>query len=233
MPDHDHVTDRQNDLVRDVTFASFTERPIYDALAEVGKALSNPLRLRLLDALQQDPRTVDELAEFAGLPVKNTSAQLQVLRSAHLVVAERRGTRVLYAIAPDAGALMGAVTSFGETRVLRVREAIDQHFSDHPWVNPVDVADLEALIADGTVTLVDVRSADEYERGHIDGAVSLPLPDLEARLLDLPHDGTVVAYCEGPYCLASPKAAEILVAAGYDCRTVRGGYTAWKRHHPS
>ncbi|MDR6865763.1 rhodanese-related sulfurtransferase/DNA-binding transcriptional ArsR family regulator [Microbacterium resistens] len=214
-----------------VTFASFAERPIYEALAEVGKALGNAVRLRLLDALQQGERTVEDLAEFAGVPLKNTSAQLQVLRASQLVVSRRAGTRVIYSVPPAVGALIAHLEAFGQEHVARVRDEFAAHFAHHPWVNPVSVAELIGLIADGAVTVVDVRTEDEFRRGHIDGAVSIPLPELADRMTELSSHSPVVAYCEGPYCLASPRAAEQLAAAGYASMNIRGGYTAWKRHN--
>ncbi|MFJ3958044.1 ArsR/SmtB family transcription factor [Arthrobacter sp. NPDC090010] len=212
-----------------LTFASFAERPIYEALAGVGKALSNSIRLRLLDALQQGDRTVEDLAEFAGIPLKNTSAQLRVLRSAQLVVSTRNGTRVSYSIPPAAGELIGAFEAFAETHVASVREEVNAHFARHPWVNPVSAEELASLLESDAVTVVDVRTADEFRRGHVKGAISIPLPELKGRMDELPQGTPVVAYCEGPYCLASPQAAELLAAAGYESMNIKGGYTAWKR----
>lgn len=215
-----------------VSFTSFTERPIYEALAEVGKALGNAVRLRLLDALQQGERTVEELSEFAGIPPKNTSAQLQVLRACQLVASRRAGTRVIYSVPASTSAFLARFEAFGEESVSRVRSEIDSHFAHHPWVHPVSVAELVSLIAERSVTIVDVRSMEEYRRGHIDGALSIPLPELADRMHEIPSHSPVVAYCEGPYCLASPRAAEQLAAAGYDAMNVRGGYTQWARLVP-
>ena len=79
----------------------FPEEPIYQQLARIGKALSNPIRLRLLDVLDQRERTVEELSEEAGVALKNTSAQLQQLGAAHLVTSRKEGTRVYYRLADE------------------------------------------------------------------------------------------------------------------------------------
>ena len=60
----------------------FPEEPVYQQLARIGKALASPVRLRLLDVLDQRERTVEELARESGIPLKNTSAQLQQLHEA-------------------------------------------------------------------------------------------------------------------------------------------------------
>ncbi|WP_265442583.1 ArsR/SmtB family transcription factor [Flexivirga meconopsidis] len=206
----------------------FDERPVYDALGEFGKVFANPVRLRLLDVIQQGECTVEDLADRSGIPLKNTSAQLQQLRAAQLVTARRDGVRVYYSIASAAvEQLLRAFTGFAEQHVANVRRAVDDYFATQPHLTPVSAEQLAEL--GDTVTLVDVRPAEDFARGHIPGAISVPLPVLERRITDIPGHRDVVAYCEGPYCLASPKAAEMLAAQGHSVHTVLGGFTAWSR----
>ena len=54
--------------------------------------------------------------------------------------------------------------------------------------------------------LIDVRPAEEYAAGHIDGARSIPIDELEERLAELPADREVVAYCRGPFCAYAHEA---------------------------
>src|SRR6516165_9702146 len=74
---------------------------LYEQFARVGKALANPARLELLDLLAQGERSVEELAETAGMKVSNTSAQLRALASARLVASRRDGVRIYYRLADD------------------------------------------------------------------------------------------------------------------------------------
>ncbi len=74
---------------------------VYEQFARIGKAVSAPKRLELLDLLCQGPRTVEALADQAGLSIANASQHLQVLRSARLVDAEKRGLYVEYRLADD------------------------------------------------------------------------------------------------------------------------------------
>jgi rhodanese-related sulfurtransferase len=210
---------------------SFPERPIYDALGQFGKVLGNPVRLRLLDVLERGECTVEELASAAGVELKNTSAQLQQLRAAHLVASRRDGVRIYYRIAsPAVSQLLLAFQTFAEEHVATVQESVQEHFARTPYLEPVTARELARRLQDPELVIVDVRPEAEYAKGHIPGAVSIPLPQLARRLDELPAHRRVVAYCEGPYCLASPKAARLLREAGRTVSTIRGGFTSWARH---
>ena len=88
----------------------------------------------------------------------------------------------------------------------------------------VSIDQLKQAQQDGA-TVVDVRDDDEYATGHVSGAASLPLPQIEARMQELPKDQTVYLLCQSGG--RSGKAADLLGAAGYDVRSVAGGTTAW------
>src|SRR4030067_1386521 len=75
---------------------------IYEQFARIGKAVSSPKRLELLDLLCQGERTVDVLAAETGMTVANASQHLQVLRAARLVEAEKEGVFVHYRLADRA-----------------------------------------------------------------------------------------------------------------------------------
>jgi ArsR family transcriptional regulator len=79
------------------------------------------------------------------------------------------------------------------------------------------------LVREGAVTVLDVRPAEEYNAGHIHGAISLPLKELEQRLSDLPRSQEIVAYCRGPYCVLSIQAVEILRAKGFKAVRIEEG----------
>src|SRR5512143_497837 len=74
---------------------------IYEQLARLGKSVSAPKRLELLDLLCQGPRTVEALASQAAISVANASQHLRVLRAARLVDAEKKGLYVEYRMADD------------------------------------------------------------------------------------------------------------------------------------
>ncbi|MFD6950000.1 ArsR family transcriptional regulator [Nocardiopsis sp. TSRI0078] len=208
----------------------FPEAPVYEHLARLGKALSAPVRLRLLDLLDQGGCTVEELAQRGGLPLKNTSAHLQQLRAAGLVSTRREGTRIHYSL-HDRGVsrFLGRFQEFAEERMGDLRAEIEEHLGREEAVSAVTGTELEGLLRNREVVLVDLRSAEEYEEDHVPGAVSIPSRQLEERLDELPWDVTIVAYCQGPYCVVSPRAVRMLNATGRRARSLEGGYVRWKR----
>ena len=80
--------------------------------------------------------------------------------------------------------------------------------------------------------VVDVRTAREYNAGHIDGAIHIPLGDLGRRASELPRDRTIATICEGGY--RSSLAASVLSRAGVDrLVNVSGGMSAWRALQPT
>ena len=67
---------------------------------------------------------------------------------------------------------------------------------------------------DGDVTVVDVRPPEEYEAGHIPGALSVPVAELKRRLREIPKGREVIAYCRGRYCVYSLEAVTLLRKQG-------------------
>ncbi|UYM04309.1 ArsR/SmtB family transcription factor [Solicola gregarius] len=203
---------------------------VYEQLARLGKALSNPIRIRLLDLLEQGEHTVEELASAATLPVKNTSAQLQQLRASQLVTTRRDGVRVHYRLAdPSVSMFLHQFESFAEERLSGLRVELDRLHTYPGSMERVNVDDLHRRINDGTTILIDVRPAAEYARGHLPGAISMPLSDLHRRIDELPEDADIVAYCEGPYCFASARAVRWFLEAGRQATRIEGGLARWVR----
>ncbi|MFI7614201.1 metalloregulator ArsR/SmtB family transcription factor [Nonomuraea terrae] len=205
----------------------FPEERIYEQLARVGKALASPVRLRLLDVLDQRERTVEELAQAAGVPLKNTSAQLQQLRAAQLVSSRKDGTRVYYRLADDGvSRFLGELQAFAEGRLADLRDAVHARMGSLAGVTADELAD---RLADPGTVVVDVRTAADYAAGHVPGAISVPLAELRERLAELPRQAEVVAYCGGPYCVVSPEAVRLLREHGYAARPLDGGLLGWRR----
>ncbi|HWC24449.1 MAG TPA: metalloregulator ArsR/SmtB family transcription factor [Flexivirga sp.] len=210
------------------TYLELEDAGVYEQLARVGKALSSPLRLRLLDLLEQGEYTVEELAAAAHAPVKNTSAQLQHLRAAQFVMARRDGVRIHYRLAgKHVSHFLQQLQDFGEESMAGVRDEVQQ--LRDAGMERIDVAELKRRLREGTVTLVDVRSAKEFGRGHVPGAISIPAEELRQRLDELPRDHQIVAYCDGPYCFASERAVAQLKSLGVPAFAVDGGLVRWVR----
>jgi rhodanese-related sulfurtransferase len=197
---------------------------IYEQFARIGKSVSSPKRLELLDLLCQSPRTVEALAKEAGLTVANTSQHLQVLRTARLVEAEKEGLYVNYRLADQTVCeFFRAMRVLAESRLAEVEQIKRRFLEGREGMEPVDREVLLELVRKGAVTVLDVRPKEEYTAGHIPGAISIPLKELRLRLSDLPRGQEIVAYCRGPYCVLSIQAVEILRARGFNAVRLEEG----------
>jgi rhodanese-related sulfurtransferase/DNA-binding HxlR family transcriptional regulator len=200
---------------------------LFEAIALMGKAFGSPVRLELLDLLAQAPRSVEELARASGQSTANTSQHLQALRAAGMVTRAREGTRVRYALAGDeALRLWLALRDASAARLGEVERAARDYLGED--VDTIGREDLLARLARGDVVLVDVRPAPEYAAGHIEGARSIPLDELERRLAELPPDTEVVAYCRGPFCAYAHDAVRRLRAEGRTARRLSDGWPEWR-----
>jgi rhodanese-related sulfurtransferase/DNA-binding HxlR family transcriptional regulator len=200
---------------------------LYEAIAVMGKAFASATRLELLDLLAQGPRTVEQLARASGQSTANTSQHLQALHAAGMVTRRREGTRVRYAIAGDGALrLWLALRDSSVAQLAEVERAARDYLGED--VEAIGREELVARLARGDVVLVDVRPEEEFAAGHIDGARSMPLDELEQRLAELPADREVVAYCRGPFCAYAHEAVRRLEAAGRSARRLDGGWPEWR-----
>jgi rhodanese-related sulfurtransferase/predicted transcriptional regulator len=200
---------------------------LFEAIALMGKALASPRRLELLDLLAQGPRSVEQLARASGQSVANASQHLQALHRAGLVTRERDGTRVRYALAGDeALRLWLALRDASATQLAEVERAARDYLGDS--VEAIDRDELRERLARGEAVLLDVRPAEEFAAGHIEGARSIPHDELECRLAELPDDTEVVAYCRGPFCAYAHEAVRTLRASGREARRLRDGWPEWR-----
>jgi rhodanese-related sulfurtransferase/predicted transcriptional regulator len=200
---------------------------LFEAIAVMGKAFASPVRLELLDLLAQGPRSVDELAHASDQSTANASQHLQALHAAGLVARERDGTRVRYALAGyETLRVWLALREASAARLAEVERAAREYLGDE--VEAIDRDELVARMARGDVVLVDVRPEEEYAAGHIDGARSIPIDELERRLSELPRGGEVVAYCRGPFCAYAHQAVRQLQAAGRKARRLDDGWPEWR-----
>jgi rhodanese-related sulfurtransferase/predicted transcriptional regulator len=200
---------------------------LFEAIAVMGKAFASATRLELLDLLAQAPRTVEELARASGQSTANTSQHLQALHSAGMVTRAREGTRVRYAIAGDrALRLWLALRDSSVAQLAEVERAARDYLGDD--VEAIGRDELLGRLGRGDVVLVDVRPEEEFAAGHIEGARSIPLDELEQRLAELPADREVVAYCRGPFCAYAHEAVRRLQAAGRSARRLEEGWPEWR-----
>lgn len=203
--------------------------PLYEQFARIGKVLGSARRIELLDLLAQGERSVDELAGLTGMEVGNTSAHLQVLRGARLVETRRAGTRVFYRLAGDeVTGLLVALQGVARARLAEVGEVVRAHLADPDELEPIGREELLERATRGEIVVLDVRPTQEYRAGHIPGAVSIPVEELETRLGELPDGVEIVAYCRGPYCVFARDAVRFLRGRGRAARRLVDGLPEWR-----
>jgi len=202
---------------------------IYEQFSRIGKAVSSPKRLELIDLLCQGERTVEVLAKETGLTVANASQHLQVLRAARLVEAEKMGLYVTYRLADQMVCeFFLSMRILAENRLAEVEQTKRRFLEGREGMEPVDRDALLKRVHEGLVTVLDVRPSEEYQAGHIPGAISIPLKELKRRLSGLPQNQEIVAYCRGPYCVLAIQAVEVLRAKGFNAVRLEEGIQDWR-----
>ncbi len=202
---------------------------LLEEYALVARALSAPARLMLLEQIAQGPRGVEGLADKTGLSIANTSQHLQTLRRAGLVTSRREGKAVIYSLSDAKSlALMDLLRIVAERNLAQVDKILRGLSDGADAPEPVSRDDLAARIAEGSVTILDVRPADEFELGHIPGATHVALHELERITSKLQPGTEVIAYCRGPYCIYAHQAVAALRKLGLNARRLDGGLPEWR-----
>lgn len=205
-----------------------TKEALFDGFAQVAKALSNGRRAEIIDVLTNGERSVDALAAEVRQSVANTSQHLQILKHAGLVTTRRDGTFIYYRLA--------SLEVVGFWRALQgiARESrADIERLVHEYLGEDDVEELtrkelwRRLKSKDKLVVLDVRPYEEYEAGHIPGAVSIPLEELKKRIKELPRSKQIVAYCRGPLCALAPEATRYLKSKGYKVTRLADGAPDW------
>lgn len=205
------------------------KKALFQEFAEVAKALAHGVRLEILDYLAQADRNVETLASLTNVSVASASQHLQKLKHAGLLVATKDGKQVIYSLKDELAVdLLETLQRYAERNTAEVQQVISGYFNDRDSMEPVSKEDLLARVAEGAAIALDVRPAEEFEVGHLKGAINIPLADLEAHLADLPSNMEIIAYCRGPYCVMSYEAVATLREKGYTVFRLDSGYPDWK-----
>jgi rhodanese-related sulfurtransferase/DNA-binding transcriptional ArsR family regulator len=205
------------------------KQQLYVQFAEMAKALGHAHRLEILELLAQGERSVESLAERAGLMIGNASQHLRLMRQAGLLVSRRDGKRILYRLSdPAVLDLTAALHRLAERNLGEVKSVLAGYFNQRDSMEPVSRKELSRRLRDGLVTVLDVRPPDEFAAGHLPNAVNIPLRDLTRRVGKLPKKQEVVAYCRGPYCVLAFEAVAMLRNRGFEARRLEDGYPQWE-----
>lgn len=202
---------------------------LFEQFARVGKALSSGRRLELLELLSQGERTVEDLAVETDMSIANASQHLQVLRGAQLVEARRDGLYSYHRLSNEnVLQLCLSLRAVGESQLAEISRVVDRFLENRGELQPITSEELIQRLKSGGVVVLDVRPEQEYSYGHIRGARSIPVQELETRLRELPKSRTIVAYCRGPYCVFADEAVRLLQTNGYKAVRLQVGFPEWK-----
>lgn len=197
--------------------------------ARIGKALSNANRLEILEFLAQTERSVDALSQLCSLSVANTSQHLQQLRQSGLVISRKQGLKVYYRLSGNnVIALLEALRTVAEQHLAEVDQLISSYLTVKDNLEPIPREELLSRVEQGLVTVIDVRPVEEFDAGHLPGAINVPLSQLENRLKELDTNQEIIAYCRGPHCLLAYDAVDSLRQKGIKARRMEAGYPEWK-----
>jgi rhodanese-related sulfurtransferase len=201
---------------------------LYEQVARVGKALSSPKRLEILELLAQGEKTVEVLSKEAALDIKLASAHLRVLKESRLVGSRRDGRFIVYRLSgEDVASLWANLHGVATEHLVELRLALDGIISGPERLTAETRLSLLDKARSGEVVVLDVRPEPEYQNAHLPHARSIPLSELKRRLAELSKDKEIIAYCRGPFCLMSAEAVALLKERGYRVQKIADGVAEW------
>ncbi|MDP1636304.1 MAG: metalloregulator ArsR/SmtB family transcription factor [Gallionellaceae bacterium] len=205
------------------------KQQLFFQLARAGKGIAHPSRLELMEALAQGERSVEALARACGMPFSNVSHHLQILKDCGMAASRKEGLQVFYRLAdPEVPAMIATLRRIAERQLAEVARIVRDNFESRDALQPVRREELLKMVRRGDTVVIDVRPAEEYEAGHIAGAVNVPLDSLPRFLRKLPKEQEIVAYCRGPYCMLAFDAVDKLRKKGRTARRLEEGFPEWK-----
>jgi rhodanese-related sulfurtransferase len=202
---------------------------VYQELAKVMKALSNPHRLEILELLAQGDFSVAAIAEETDISGANASQHLQVLKQVQLVDTRREGNHVFYRlVGQSVYKAWKALRDLGIERIAEIERVIRDFRESRKSLETLSSSELAKKMKQEDVTIIDVRPKQEFNKGHIAGALNIPVEELSDKLNDLPEDQEIIAYCRGPFCVFADDAVELLNQKGFNAKRLDEGFPEWK-----
>ena len=202
---------------------------MYDGLAKLLKAISNPNRLEIIEMLSQGEKSVEGIVQTTNLTFANASQHLQVLKNNNIVRARKEKQYVYYSLVNDEFlSVYQHIIRYASQEIAELEKIMNRQREDNKSLHAVSLCELESMISNENVLLMDVRPSIEFEFGHITGAISVPMNELLIQLQDISKDKEIIAYCRGPFCVLADEAVKLLKEQGYHVRRLDEGYPEWK-----
>ncbi|MFG6120252.1 metalloregulator ArsR/SmtB family transcription factor [Thalassobacillus sp. B23F22_16] len=203
---------------------------IYSEFTRIGKVLSSPKRIELLDLLSQSPKSVETLSRETKMSTANTSKHLQALLDARLVRYHKEKNFVIYQLAnPKVVDLLFTIKSIAEEQIADINILREEFIVRDDSLETMELEEWENRKEEDNYVLIDVRPKAEYLSGHLEGAISIPIDELNEHFKKIPKGKEVVAYCRGPYCVYATEAVELLRSKGYHASRLEAGIHEWNQ----
>lgn len=211
--------------------ARLFKEDLYKQLARIGKALSSDKRLEMLNVLSQGPKTVEKLAGCTDMNMANVSRHLQILLDAKLVKFTKKGTYAIYSLAdPEIIDFLASLWKISEKQLPDIGKMKEDFLNNLDDIRTLTMDEVMEKLRSEDILLVDLRPQEEYDMGHIAGAISMPMENLDVLMSELPKHTEIVAYCRGPLCVYSALAAQKLQSEGFRAFRMEEGFNEWQEH---
>jgi rhodanese-related sulfurtransferase len=221
--------DWEVDLMKDAQLADIYKEQLFLQYARIGKCLSSERRLEILNLLSNGSKAVETLAHQSGMSFANVSRHLQVLLEANLVKFTKKGTYVIYSLAnPLVAEFLMSLWKISEHQLSDVPRLKQNIYEQYKNVRTISKKDVLERMKTGSILVLDIRPKDEYETEHIEGAVSVPMEELNGYLQTLPQNTEIAAYCRGPYCVFTTQAVEQMQKKGFKAYRIEEGVYEWR-----
>ncbi|WLR52522.1 metalloregulator ArsR/SmtB family transcription factor [Bacillus tianshenii] len=209
---------------------TFKDR-IYYEFTRIGKVLSSPKRLELLDLLSQSPKTVETLSKETKMSTANTSKHLQTLLEARLVTYKKEKNYAIYQLAnPKVTELLFSIKSVAEEQIADINLLREEFIVRGNELETIGLEEWIERRKDESHVLIDVRPKAEYLNGYLDGAISIPMDELNEYISSLPKNQKIIAYCRGPYCVYATEAVKRLKSEGFEAARLEAGIHEWNQY---
>jgi len=191
---------------------------IYNEIARIAKAFSNPNRLEILDFIVNGAKPVEDIALQTGISIANASQHLQILKKERLVKTSKNGNQVFYSLVSiEVYMVWKSLRDLTLSVSPHIQQTITEIRENFEYKNPLTLNEIKER---KDIYLLDVRPIDEFEKGHIPQATSIPLEKLKNCLEKIPKDKLIITYCRGMFCLVADEAVKILIKNGYNAKKI-------------
>ncbi|MFY9152371.1 MAG: metalloregulator ArsR/SmtB family transcription factor, partial [Prolixibacteraceae bacterium] len=131
---------------------------MYDGLAKLLKALSNPYRLEIIEMLSQGEKSVEGIVQSSNLSVANASQHLQVLKNNNIVKSRKEKQYVFYSLINDNFlSVYQHIIKYAVNEIAELEKIMNRQRDDNKSQNAVSLDELESMVSNKNILLLDVR----------------------------------------------------------------------------